>query len=525
MSTHGRRYLSLVLVMFFLFAASFLSEAARNRPRPAAGRTVTLPDAGIKIRMIPNVELQMLPPLGSDGIRKSDGKPAYRARNLWRHSQLLAFWNGREASATLASVKFPPVAQPENFVMSDETSKWKPYDWIPEDDELRQWAELFTNEKVTEITKLAGMGEFSWRKCQTGKPGLCLYFGQGKNRSTAPQMLFLMFWRQGSADPKSREWDRLTDNCALSVQAIPRSAGGAASSSPSSPSSNSASVQDPYYAERLAQAKKSIEGMRGWYIRETPNYIFVSNQRSRNDSKRLQSNLETARAIFRRCFPPENDRSCVGVVKLFNHREEFLRYSRAEEWMGGFWSSRTRELVISPLNPEFDDNKNDEWMRQVTLHEGFHQYIFYASNEIDPALWFNEGCAEFFEYSDPRRGEVGLLDKDIEALLVAAVDNADDDLARFLSLDYEQFYAEKEREQNYMLAHALMYYLLRGAPANGENAFAAIPRRYIDALRKTKDLSRAQAIAFEGIDTRKLASKLKHFWHDKKQLRKARQKK
>lgn len=510
----------LLFIMFALFSAFLPAEAApKNRPRPAAGRTVTLPDAGIKIRMVPNTELQMLPPLRSDAARKSDGTPVYRVHNLWRHSQLLAIWNGKEVAAILASVKFPPVAKPSRFVMSDETSKWTPYDRIPDEDELRRWAELFTGENVTEITKLAGMGDFSWRKCKTQKPEMCLYFGQGKNNSD-PQMLFLLFQWQEDADSRSREWNRLADSCALSVRAIPRSSAGSAAAAPSSES-----AQDPYYAERLAQAKKSIEGMRGWYIRETPNYIFVSNQRSRNDIKRLQSNLEAARTVFLRYFPPEKERSCVGVVKLFNHREEFLRYPGAEEWQGGFWYSGTRELVISPLDPGVDDRTNDKFIRQTTLHEGFHQYIFYASNEIDPALWFNEGCAQFFQYSDPRRGEIGNLEKDTEALLVAAVDRADADLARYLSLGHEQFYAEKVRIQNYALAHALMYYLLRGAPANGDKDFAAIPQRYVEALRKTRDLDEARKIAFKGIDTRKLSSRLKQFWHDKRQIRKARLKK
>ena len=512
----------LLFVMFALFSAFLSVEAAqKSKPRPAAGRTVTLPDAGIKIRMVPDSELQMLPPLQGDGALKSDGTLVYRAHNLWRHSQLLAFWKGKEVSASLASVNFPPVTEPDAFVLADESSKWKPYDRIPDEEELRQWAELFTGEKITEMTKLAGMGDFSWRKCQTPKPEHCIYFGQNKSRSSAPQMLCLLFQRQEAAAPKSREWDRLTDSCALSVRVIPRAAGGAVSVSNPSPDTAPSS----YYAERLTQAKKSIAGMHGWYIRETPNYIFVSNQTSRNDIKRLQSNLEAARDIFRRYFPPEKDRSCVGVVKLFNLREEFLRYPGAEEWQGGFWSPASRELVISPLDPEIDDKTNDIFMRQTTLHEGFHQYIFYASNEIDPALWFNEGCAQFFQFSDPRRGEVGLLDKDTEARLVVAVDHADSDLARFLSLDHEQFYRENERNQNYALAHALMYYLLRGAPANGDKDFAAIPQRYVAALRNARDLDKAREIALDGIDTRKLATRLKNFWHDKKQIRNARRKK
>lgn len=522
MNTFGHRYLPLAFAAILVFAVSIPAGAApKNKPRSSSGRTVTLSEAGIKLRMVPNAEQQMLPPLQIGGTLKSDGTPYYRTQDLWLHSQLLSLWGGEDVTAALASVKFPPAAKPDELVRIDEPSKWTPYDRVPEDAELRRWAECFSGERVTEITKLSGISDYSWRRLQTGKPESCLYFGIGKN-SGAPRMLFLFFRWRDPQGARTREWSRLADSCALSVRVISRTSSGSESAASRSESSASSS----YYAERLAQAKKSIAGMRNWYIRETPNYIFISNQRSRNDIQRLQSDLEAARGIFRRYFPPEEERACVGVVKLFGHREEYLRYAGAGfEWTGGLWNSGTRELLVSPLDPQFDSKAIEKFMREVTLHEGFHQYIFYASGEVSPALWFNEGCAQFFERSDPRHGEVGSLEKDDEARLAAAADSADDDLARFLSLDHEQFYDAREREQNYALAYALMYYLLRGAPANGENAFAAVPGRYIEALRKTKDLSRAQAIAFEGIDTRKLASRLKNFWHDKKQLRKARQKK
>ena len=520
---HRYRYLPLALAAILVLAVSFPAGAApKGKSRSSSGgRTVTLSDAGIKLRMIPNVEQQILPALQIGGVLKSDGTPFYRTQDLWIHAQLLSLWGGEDASAVLASVKFPPAAKPDALVRIEEPSKWTSYDRVPEDAELRSWAERFTGEKIGEITKLSGISDFTWRRLKTEKPELHLFFGHAKN-SGQLQMIFLFFRWQESAASRSKECTRLAESCALSVRLIPRSA--AAGDKDKAPRAGSAPNDE--YARRLAQAKKSIAGMRDWNILETPNYIFVSNQRSRNDIQRLQSDLEAARGIFRRYFPPEEERACVGVVKLFGHREEYLRYAGAGfEWTGGLWNSGTRELLVSPLDPQFDSKAIEKFMREVTLHEGFHQYIFYASGEVSPALWFNEGCAQFFERSDPRHGEVGSLEKDDEARLIAAADNADDDLARFLSLDHEQFYEEREREQNYALAYALMYYLLRGASANGEKAYAAIPGRYFEALRKTKDLSRAQAIAFEGIDTRKLASRLKNFWHDKKQLRKARQKK
>ena len=519
---HRYRYLPLALAAILVLAVSFPAGAApKGKSRSSSGgRTVTLSDAGIKLRMIPNVEQQILPALQIGGVLKSDGTPFYRTHDLWIHAQLLSLWGGEDVSAALASVKFPPATKPYALVRIEEPSKWTSYDRVPEDAELRSWAERFTGEKIGEITKLSGISDFTWRRLKTEKPELHLFFGHAKN-SRQLQMIFLFFCWQESAASRSKECTRLAESCALSVRLIPRSA--AAGDKDKAPRAGSAPNDE--YARRLAQAKKSIAGMRDWNILETPNYIFVSNQRSRNDIQRYQSALESAREVFRRYFPPEKDASCVGVVKLFNQRDEFLRYLDAKEWMGGFWNNGTRELVISPLDSRVDSKINEREIRKTTLHEGFHQYIFYVSNEINPALWFNEGCAQFFEFTDSRRGEVGDLDKETEARLATAVERADDDLARFISLDIDQFYEEGSREQNYALAHALMYYLLRGAPANGDNTFTALPRRYVEALRKTKDLTKARETALEGVDTRKLASRLKNFWRDKKKLRKARQRK
>ena len=498
-----------------LFFAALLisisaSAAPKNRSR-TAGRSVTIPEAGVKLRMIPGVEMRMLPPLLVRATLKADGTPLYWAKDLWIHAQLLGLWSGEEADAALAAVKFPPPAKPKGYLRNgDVAAQWRSYDRLPSDDELRRWIGAFFGDRAGAAAEVGSSNGFAWRRFAVDERRISLYIGHGNDFGRLRVLVLRIAWRGGVAR------DRLAENCARSVEmtAEPPAGGGTAAAR---------SGTTDIYAERLAQAQKSIAGMRGWYIRETPNYIFISNQRNRNDIRRLQSGLEAAREIFRRYFPPENDRACVGVVKLFARREEYLAYVGPElEWTGGLWNSGTRELLVSPLDPRIDDKIVEKRMREVTLHEGFHQYIFYAAREVGPALWFNEGCAQFFENSRPRQGEVGNLDRETQARLIRAASAAENDLRRFLSLDHAGFYAEKEREQNYALAYALMYYLLRGAPANGEKAYAAIPRRYLAELRRTRSLERAQKAAFEGIDTRELAAKLKRFWNDRQQLRRSR---
>ena len=512
-----KRWRIALIGCLIVLLAGAVSAAPKNRPRNA-GRNVTIPEAGVKLRMVPGVEMRMLPPLLVRATRKSDGAPCYLAKELWLHEQLQAHWEGEGVDVLLAAVKFAPPVKPKDYLRSVESAKWRAYGEVPDDAELRRWAAAFFGDRVGNIVKVDDAGNgVAWRRLQTADRGVALFVGHGRPLGRLRILMLRVAWRGATSR------DRAAESCARSVQLIPVSARGEGSSAASSSGTSGSSSTPDIYAERREQAKKSIAGMRGWYIRETPNYIFVSNQRSHADIRRLQGDLEAAREIFRRYFPAENDRACVGVVKLFARREEYLAYVGPElKWTGGLWNSGTRELLVSPLDPRLDDKIIEKRLREVTLHEGFHQYIFYASREVGPALWFNEGCAQFFENSRPRQGEVGNLDRETQQRLTRAAQAAEPDLKRFLSLDHAGFYAEKEREQNYALAHALMYYLLRGAPANGEKAYAAIPRRYIAELRRTRNLEQAQGAAFEGIDTRELSAKLKRFWSDSRQLRRSR---
>ena len=127
----------------------------------------------------------------------------------------------------------------------------------------------------------------------------------------------------------------------------------------------------------------------------------------------------------------------------------------------------------------------------------------------------------FFEHSSPQQGDFGTLDEELEQKLSQTVSDAPDNLKKFLLLDYEGYYAEKKRDFNYDLGHALMYYLLRGAPALGEKEFAELPARYLEALRATGDNEKAMARILENLDTKKLSASLKKFWSSRSQIQKA----
>ena len=497
------------LIIFTAIVAALLawtppSAAAPRHKTRGAGKEFSLPEAGIRIRVPAGVASQLLPSLRICATKRSDGTALYLPEELWRHFQILAVWSGPDVAVELARMEFPPPDGKDRFLsIADARRKWRAYSAPPEDAEVLRWAKHFFDADAGTLTELRGSGDFRWKRVECRGGAQTILFGYGENAGETYMYMFRLRWRGGS----EKEWRRLAERCAVAAKKITLR--------------KSETARSGTYAERLEQAKKSISGLRGWYVRETPNYIFVSNQRSRGDMRRLQTDLELAREIFVGYFPGRGDRCTVGVVKLFAERGEYLKYVGGElKWTAGVWMPAIRELVVSPLGMKTDDKIVERYLRNVTLHEGFHQYIFYACSEVNPALWINEGCAQFFETSLPRQGEVGLIDKRTELKLAQAA-AAGHNLARFVRLDHKGFYAEGERELNYALAHALCYYLLRGAPALGEAKYAAIPMRYMDALRRTRDLDKAREHAFAGIDLTVLENKHKAFWRSKSQLQKA----
>ena len=269
---------------------------------------------------------------------------------------------------------------------------------------------------------------------------------------------------------------------------------------------------------------RNIRNLSGWWYLESPNYIFVSNQTDRRGMERLRREIERARNCFMSWFPPQVRINEVSVVRIFNDRDEYTRYVGGEmEWTGGVWQPARRELVISPLSWDASEETQREAIAKIAFHEGFHQYLHYASGELHFPLWFNEGCAEFFEGIEFRgaTGLVGLPDPLKRRLARLFAFKKKYDLDELIRMNREQFYNRETRDRNYLLANALVYYLLKGAPANGQKEYAGIMSRYYLTFSKTRNPETAQKAAFGTVDLKRLSADLTAFWNDERQIRRS----
>ena len=171
--------------------------------------------------------------------------------------------------------------------------------------------------------------------------------------------------------------------------------------------------------------------------------------------------------------------------------------------------------------PDADERTRQQITRKVVFHEDSINTC-YMVGEKPAALWFNEGCAQFFEDAETRTGRhaVTLSPEELKKLAGLFKDGKFHDLRSFIALDHIGFYADGARERNYMLAHALLYYLLKGAPAEGNRLYAAIPLRYCRDLQKnTPEVALNRT--FDGVDLSALSKELSDFWNNRRRLDKA----
>lgn len=264
-----------------------------------------------------------------------------------------------------------------------------------------------------------------------------------------------------------------------------------------------------------AAAKKSIENYDDWWIAETDGYVILSDVYSEVGKgllRDLQKRLPAFQKAFAKLLPPlDTQPRDTSVIRVFQHQADYKRYvGEGMEWSGAVWMPQRRELVLF-------QNAGLEEMMPTVQHEAFHQYLSFAYAFLQPAPWFNEGHACFFEGATLVNEKKILLDPDLRRLTVL-LDNLDLAAARIpfiLEAGYGAFYggSQEERLLNYATAWGICYYLQKGVPSLvSPKSFYGILERHAAALRETRDGAKATRAAFDGVDLELFREKFRDFW-------------
>ena len=499
---------------FIGLLAALLWCAASPAATPTA--EVVLPGTGLRMRVSRLLSPSPLPPPRIQAYRKSDLVPLFTPAEWWRFRQTAGCWRGSSGDVVIGEILLPELRTQERFAAEDDLEKTYAASADLErewgEDRLKAWVGNFFDGEVTSVLPWKGGRGTTGSVCRlagrdggsfevyliwpVNDPGRRIALRADAHREAVDSVEFIQPERDLSAR-QLRVGGYLGDR--------------------------RSQVSAAYQASRR-RVLETIRNYRDWWYLETDCYIFISNQEDKRGMMRIRRELEKARGIFLEYFPLKGEENAVSVIRIFNTRDEYLAYmGESFKWSGGIWMPAARELVISPLEGNAPEKAQAGVIRQVVFHEGFHQYLYYASGGADAALWFNEGTAQYFEgleFKGTRPGVV--LDDGKAAQLRKAVLSGGIALSELLAADRERFYGDaRKRDTYYAVSQALMHYLYKGAVLEGRTAYARIPFRYYDALLESRDGAAATRIALEGIDLAQLEKDFAAFWKNDQKLRRS----
>lgn len=525
----GSAVIGLILLAEPLWAA---------RPQLSFPKPVDLPELGIRVRLMPEASGVPLPPPVVRTVELHQGgrtwkEDRYSCVELWRHSQCAGRWVGRHTNTLVLAVvtrSLPEGFAHEYVTRAEYEAKAGAVTNAPSmgKDDLTRWVADFTGYPAPVPRNVPRMP-------LRISPVVCYSLG----RETPSRLAYVFRLNR----PKSETWMcALFDlnpaiDPVLAAQAIeaeflgtvvfttPSQETAAGSSSPTGNTrpagpGKAPVAEEPPSADMAATRKQvidSIRNLKGWWYETTDHYIILSNLKGSMKAfvDDLRDDLGALRGAFVESVPFMGANGVAAVIRVPATPEEYLGYVGVEmSWSGGLWIPSRKELVIRPMDAGGSREKRKSVLR-VAYHEAFHQYVFYALDQSEPSMWFNEGYAKFFENAEIENGRVR-IDEDPQALalLSRALDSDQVALARLFQASRQDFYGggEEGRSLNYALAWAMVYYLRKGAPLEPGAPYAGLLEKYVAAMRTTPDGAAATSAMLAGVSVAELQQSFVRFW-------------
>jgi hypothetical protein len=290
---------------------------------------------------------------------------------------------------------------------------------------------------------------------------------------------------------------------------------------------------EPARKASIERVTRSIQGLESWWWQALNHFVVASNvdaKTNRGPVLEALANLENISRAYRAVLPGKEPVKAVSVVKLFSHRDQiFAHFSERQPkavnaGLIGMWVNVYDELVLT-LDPAKIRNS------MTTLyHEGFHQYLFYASgSDLDPPRWFDEGTADYFGGAVFEKDAVRFVENPSRKNTITKIVNGEftkryqwtpPPLETMVQWTRAEFYGNvKWLVFRYTLAWSLVYYLRAGIEEG--SPYAGLLDTYFKTLLATKSASKAYTASFGKVDMAKLQKDWKAFWLDPAARKKA----
>ena len=534
----GTRFRLVAALGFMLLVVA--NTALAGKPVLDFIKSVDLPDVGLRLRLMSNCREK---PASSPTVyaylltrgNSSTRVEMYAPFDLWYRNQQAGEWEDKYGNTlNLATITHHlPRGFPREHTTREEydqklaSSAREPDDWSPT--ELSRWVSAFTESepvKVEVITthppRLTNLMRFDFVEDSDRRIAYAFRLNSSITRQyrMPENWFFILFEVARDADlALSRKtvrtkFFRYVKGTAITSPGI---------NAPSRTFQNKRLLTTEHSPEFLAGRQRvtdSIRNMRNWWHAETEHYIILSNMRAshRETVKDLQTDVEGFRGVYAQLVPARTPISAVGVIRIFASEEEYMDYvDKGSQWTGGLWMPSTKELVIRPLDSAGSRAMRERILR-IAYHEAFHQYLFYALDQLETSPWFNEGHAGLFDKVEKKNRSIRILEDPSKVFFLKEMIERDAiNIPALLNMSLLQFYDyenndETVRRDNYVLAWALVYYLRKGAPLDKHSPYASLLDKYVDALWESRHAGPATDMAFAGIDLDALQASLIKFW-------------
>ncbi len=518
------------IILSALFCLAF-SDKDKEKEKGVVkiGKEENIDSEGLKIKLFKDVVTKPIPSPNFLTIHNNRGEKfdGCRPWELWTRDQYVASWGCPQGTILIFKLTLPPPSDLKTVVqglaLKKDYDAWriaaKP-DW--DENSINEWLKYFTQAKLSDKSEQV--------QKDIPKKNKIMRYHYADRSDDLYDFVYLVECtdRPGERYFISYELSRNVDLdksekvIMQSLQSLaffpPKKTGEKQSIATKIPAKKD---ESPEFAASRDAVIRSIKNLKGWEYLPSANFIIGYNLKNKKTISEIQSNLERSRNAFTKFYPLKGQLKAVSVCKVFDTREEYINYVPEQiKWTAGAWMPMKKELVISPANWG-SSSDNRKMMVDIAYHEGFHQYLFYASDEVESTMWFNEGNACFFEGIDFKAGDRIKIDTTERLEEMKKLADTDINIERFISMDQKAYYGGN-RNQNYTIGWGLMFYLLKGAPsAKEKNNYTEIPYKYYDALLELKDGDKATAKAWEGIDMKKFAVDFKEFWKSDTMIRRA----
>ena len=509
-----------ILLISLLFTFSLMARAPKELSLERS--SVKMEAEGIEFKPFRDMKAGQIKPLTSTRWNRTVGSQqetltTYKFSELWRRGQIVATYANAGVSVEFHKLNYlPPVGLNlirGEYASQDEYNNKIIQPTTQDEKFIKSWFKAFTNkdiELVDKYPKLTFSIKQKW--VEMGQQGQTYDF---LIQSSDKRLFYLHAkFKVGEAKDIEKAMQYFIKTIRIGRAKEVKS------SNQSSKVKPKGKVSSTYQAT-VEKVKQQVANTEGWWFAQTPNYILKSNlgSRSKTFAKRIQERVEVMRAVYEKFIPAVSEISAVSVIAVPATRKEYVEYSGAPTWSAGVWNSSRRELVVSQL--EGRDKRTAEYQMMNTLHhEAFHQYIFYALNQIQTPAWFNEGHADLFAAVKVTGSKVKIIE-DVYHLrtLSKYFKSGNVNLQKHINSSYQEFYNNKDL--NYPLSWSIIYFLRKGGEQYKAKGYDKILDKLMTELVSSKSIEKANEKAFYGIDMAAFQKDFLDFWSNKSARSKA----